>query len=139
MIGVGFSVFEKPINSLRTKMACATEHATFNFFAVMAATAMAHHQEGRPADGTAIVMGAAAACLPSLPDILEPALHPNHRRFFHSIAFALAIAHGMRRVYKWETNDAWERFARGVLLVSGAAYLAHLARDAFTAKSLPLI
>ena len=55
------------------------------------------------------------------------------------IAFALAVAYGMRRAYKWEANDAWERFARGVLLVGGAAYLAHLARDALTAKSLPLI
>jgi membrane-bound metal-dependent hydrolase YbcI (DUF457 family) len=119
-------------------MACAAEHATFNFFAVMATTARVQHQEGRPVDGTAIAM-AAAACLPSLPDILEPALHPNHRRFFHSIAFALAVAYGMRRAYKWEANDAWERFARGVLLVGGAAYLAHLARDALTAKSLPLI
>ena len=120
-------------------MACAAEHATFNFFAVTAAAARVQHQEGRPVDGTAIAMGVAAACLPSLPDILEPALHPNHRQFFHSIGFALVVGHGMRRVYKWETNNAWERFARGVLLVGGAAYLSHLVRDAFTAKSLPLI
>ena len=120
-------------------MACAAEHAIFNFFTVMAATAAVQHQEGRHVDGTVIAMGAATACLPSLPDILEPAHHPNHRRFFHSITFALVIGCGLRHVYKWETNDAWERFARGVLLVGGAAYLAHLARDAFTTKSLPLI
>jgi membrane-bound metal-dependent hydrolase YbcI (DUF457 family) len=120
-------------------MACAAEHASFNFFAVMVATARVQHQEGRPIDETAIAMGTAAACLPSLPDILEPALHPNHRRFFHSITLALAIGYGMRRAYKWKTSHAWERFARVVLLVGGAAYLAHLARDAFTAKSLPLI
>lgn len=120
-------------------MACAAEHATFNFFAVMTATAAVHQQEGRPVDGSAFAMGAAAACLPSLPDYLEPAVHPNHRRFFHSVTFAIAVAFAMRRAYKWETHAPWEQLARLAVLAGGAAYLAHLARDAFTAKSLPLI
>lgn len=29
-----------------------------------------------------------AAILTSLPDMIEPASHPNHRQFFHSLAFA---------------------------------------------------
>lgn len=120
-------------------MASAAEHAVFNLFTVTAAAAVAQHQEGKPLDGSTIVMGAAAACLPSLPDILEPALNPNHRKFFHSVTFAVMLGCAMRRVYKWETEGEWERLARILLLVGGAAYLAHLARDAFTAKSLPLI
>ncbi|KQW69841.1 metal-dependent hydrolase [Methylibium sp. Root1272] len=120
-------------------MACAAEHASFNFFAVAAATAVVQHREGRPVGVASISMGAAAACLPSLPDILEPAVHPNHRRFFHSITTATALACLMHRVYKWEAEDEWKRLARVLLLVGGGAYLAHLARDALTAKSLPLI
>jgi inner membrane protein len=120
-------------------MACAAEHATFNFVAVTAACAAVQAREGRPVDGAAVAMGAEAACLPSLPDVLEPALHPNHRRFFHSVAFGLAVGYGVRRVYLWETWTDWDRLVRAALLVGGAAYLGHLARDAFTAKSLPLV
>lgn len=84
-------------------------------------------------------MGTAAALLPSLPDVLEPAVHPNHRRFFHSVTFAVAVGCAMRRAHKWETQDPRGQLARVAVLAGGAAYLAHLVRDAFTAKSLPLI
>lgn len=120
-------------------MACAAEHATFNFVAVMAATAVVQQQEGRPVDGSALAMGAAAACLPSLPDWVEPAVNPNHRRFFHSLTFAAVVGYAVHRVYKWDAEEPWEKAARIALLIGGAAYLAHLARDAFTAKSLPLV
>jgi inner membrane protein len=120
-------------------MACAAEHATFNFFAVMTATAAVRHHNGRPVEGSALAMGTAAALLPSLPDVLEPAIHPNHRRFFHSVTFAIAVGYGLHRAYNWEAQEPWEKLARVAALVAGAAYLAHLARDAFTAKSLPLI
>lgn len=118
-------------------MACAAEHAAFNFVAVLTATAAVQHHNGRPVEGSALAMGTAAALLPSLPDVLEPAIHPNHRRFFHSIAFAMAVGYGLHRAYKWDAQEPWEKLARVAALVAGAAYLAHLARDAFTAKSLP--
>lgn len=120
-------------------MACAAEHAAFNFVAVTTAAAMVRQQEGKPVDGSTIMAGVASACLPSLPDMLEPALHPNHRKFFHSVAFAMTLGYVMRRIYQWETEGPVEQLTRVVLLVGGAAYLAHLARDAFTAKSLPLV
>lgn len=120
-------------------MACATEHAQFNFASVALACAMVRHREGRPADATPFAMGAAAACLPSLPDVLEPALHPNHRKFFHSAVVYAALGYGLHRLYRWEAQDDTQRLLRIVGLVTGAAYLAHLTRDAFTAKSLPLI
>jgi hypothetical protein len=86
-----------------------------------------------------VVVGAAAACLPSLPDWFEPALHLNHRKFFHSAAVFVGVSYAMHRLYSWEAQSDWERLARAAGLVAGAAYLAHLARDAFTARSLPLI
>lgn len=120
-------------------MARAAEHAQFNFIAVTIATAIVKSREGTPDKGDSVAMGAAAALMPSLPDLLEPPIHPNHRNFFHSITMAAAIALGMRKVYKWEAQSDGQRLARFLLLAGGAAYLAHLARDAFTAKSLPLI
>lgn len=121
-------------------MPCASEHAAFNLIAVAMACATVQHRAGsRPPNGAAVAMGVTAACLPSLPDALEPALHPNHRRFFHSIVFALAVAYGIRRVYMWETQNDWDRLVRAALLVGGAAYLSHLALDAFTAKGLPIL
>ena len=120
-------------------MACAAEHAAFNFVAVMAATAAVQQRSDRPADGSALAMGTAAALVPSLPDVLEPAIHPNHRRFFHSVTFAIAVGYGLHRAYKWEAQERWEPLARMAALVACTAYLAHLARDAFTAKSLPLV
>jgi inner membrane protein len=120
-------------------MACAAQHSTFNFFAVTAATAVVQQRGGRPVDGTSLAMGFAAAALPTLPDYIEPALHPNHRKFFHSIAVVAGLAYAMRRVYVWEAEGEWERLARALLLAGGAAYLGHLALDALSAKSLPLI
>lgn len=120
-------------------MACAAKHATFNFVAVTAVAAAVQQREDRSVDHSALAIGAAAACLPSLPDWIEPAVHPNHRKFFHSVTFAVFVCHAMHRTYKWEPQEPWNKVARIALWVSGAAYLAHLARDAFTAKSLPLI
>lgn len=120
-------------------MARAGEHAQFNFFAVAAVCAAVQHREGRSIDETPLVIGAAAACLPSLPDMLEPPRHPNHRQFFHSVVVFAGLSYAVHRLYKWETQNEWEKLLRAVGLVGGAAYLAHLARDAFTAKSLPMM
>lgn len=120
-------------------MACAAEHAQFNLFAVMATTAVVRSHETGILDGIPVAMGVATALLPSLPDLLEPAVHPNHRGFFHSVAMGVAVAYGMRRAYRWETKSDWERLARVVAMVGCAAYIGHLVRDAFSAKSLPLV
>lgn len=120
-------------------MACAAEHAQFNFLAVMTATAFLRSPEGDSVGAAPVVMGAAAALMPSLPDWFEPAVHPNHRKFFHSFAMAALVAIGLHRAYKWEPETDLQKLLRFLALAGGAAYLAHLARDAFTAKSLPLI
>ena len=119
-------------------MARAAEHAQFNFLAVSAASALVQHRKGQVMDSTPWAMGAVAACLPSLPDLFEPALHPNHRGFFHSVTAYLALSHVMNRLYRWEAADDWQRVLRLMCLAGGAAYLAHLTRDAFTPRSLPL-
>ena len=45
----------------------------------------------------------------------------------------------MRKIHQWEAEDDFERLLRGFLLVGGAAYLSHLALDAVTSRSLPLV
>lgn len=87
----------------------------------------------------ALGSGALAATLGSIPDWLEPASHPNHRQFFHSIAFGLTIGRSIYGLYHWQPADDWDRMLRVVGLVAGGAYLTHLIMDAATKKSLPLL
>ena len=120
-------------------MACANEHSAFNLVAVSVATALVEGRDGRPLTVAPMAMGFTAACFPSLPDLIEPALHPNHRKFFHSWAVVGLLGWGIYRLYDWKPEEGWDQFVRMAGLALGAAYLAHLARDALTTKSLPLI
>lgn len=83
--------------------------------------------------------GGAAAFCTCLPDILEPATSPNHRQFFHSLAFAALVGAGMYRLSQWETETDGEKLLKAAVLLVGSAYLIHLALDFTTPKSLPLI
>jgi len=70
-----------------------------------------------------------------LPDIIEPAFkNPNHRQFFHT-----AVGYGLKKAYDWQPEDKFEKVIRGILLCAGAGYLSHLALDAITPRSLPLV
>ncbi len=80
-----------------------------------------------------------AAWLTDLPDILEPAVNPHHRKFFHSLVCAGAVAYGTHKVYRWNPETTLGEFARFLLLVGGGAYLIHLSLDLVTPRSLPLI
>lgn len=75
----------------------------------------------------------------NLPDKLEPAIHPHHRQFFHSVACAIMIGGGMYKLSQWETQTDGEKLLKFCLMVAGGAYLVHLAMDACTRRSLPLL
>ena len=81
----------------------------------------------------------AGAALGKLPDWLEPALHPNHRQFFHSFAVLFAVGYGVKKAYDWKPETDLQRFLRGLALIAGGVYASHLILDAFTPKSLPLV
>lgn len=83
--------------------------------------------------------GAAAALFTNLPDLLEPATSPNHRRFFHSLAFAAFLGTCLHQLNQWQPQTDSEKLLRGVGMLALSAYLIHLALDFTTAKSLPLI
>lgn len=86
-----------------------------------------------------LVGGFAASLLTKLPDLLEPATTPNHRQFFHSIAFATLLGAGLYKLHQWEPEDAADKFWKGLGMLAISSYLIHLALDATTAKSLPVI
>lgn len=87
-----------------------------------------------------VAAGTIGALLGKLPDMIEPAYgNPHHRQFFHSFAVLGLLGWGMYKIHQWEPEDDVERLVRGFLLVGGAAYLSHLALDALTSRSLPLV
>jgi inner membrane protein len=92
------------------------------------------HQSGWPITG-----GLAASCFTCLPDCIEPAIHPNHRQFFHSIAFAVALGAGLVKLHGWKPETSQGELLRKLGMVAIGGYLIHLALDATTAKSLPLV
>ncbi len=81
------------------------------------------------------VFAAAGAAIAALPDLLEPAYHPNHRSLFHSVCCGGALAYGAFG----EHSERWRDEDRHAARVGTLAYLSHLLLDAGTPKSLPLI
>ena len=100
-----------------------------------------HAEETKRGQVTAwpIAGAGVAALATNLPDVLEPALTPNHRQFFHSLLFAGILGYGLYRLHGWDAETPEQKFLRTVGLIAGGAYLVHLALDATTKRSLPLI
>ena len=86
-----------------------------------------------------LVAGGLAYLGGTLPDILEPACHPNHRQFFHSLAFAGMVGHGVYKTWQWEPETKAQEWLRIAGIAIGGAYLVHLAMDAMTPKGLPVV
>lgn len=108
--------------------------------AAIAVAAACHEQRsGQEPTAMPLAAGALGALCTNLPDILEPATSPNHRKTFHSVTCAVAIGIGMKKAWDWKPEDDLGRLVRFVMLVAGAGYLTHLALDATTKRSLPLI
>lgn len=118
-------------------MPCAPTHRLINFTATAAYLASRPQEEQR---GIAhpLVGGTVSALLARLPDLVEPAIHPHHRQFFHSIVFAGIVGYGLHRAYHWKPEIPWQELLRAAVLLGGSAYLLHLAADLLTARSLPL-
>ncbi|MBL8377399.1 MAG: hypothetical protein JNM79_06000 [Burkholderiales bacterium] len=108
--------------------------------AVVIGAVWIHAEADQPEKSAKPLLGAGlAALLTNLPDILEPALHPNHRQFFHSLTFAAMLGKATHEIYEWETDNPADEAIRFLLLVGAGAYFVHLLLDAGTAKSLPIL
>ena len=79
--------------------------------------------------------GAIGGTIALVPDMIEPASHPNHRAFFHSATcggIAVYAPHG-------EHAQKWEPAARHLAQSVCWCYVSHLEADATTPKSLRFI
>ena len=119
-------------------MACALAHRVVAGAGIGIAIA---YRESQTGESTAwpLLGGGLGALLGTLPDVLEPADHPNHRQFFHGLVFATALGYAGYKLYEWKPEEPWQETARMLGLIAIGAYLIHLSMDALTPKSLPLI
>lgn len=81
-------------------------------------------------------MGLAGGVAGLLPDIIEPATSPNHRRFAHSIIALVALGSS---ISKLNENQNFEATQKELLLTLAFGYGSHLLLDAGTPASLPII
>src|SRR6185437_6012817 len=70
-----------------------------------------------------------------LPDIFEPANHPGHRDFFHSIAFGTLAMLGAKKL---NDNPAVSNGVKMVVNTGTLGYLSHLVMDGGTPAGLPI-
>lgn len=85
--------------------------------------------------GEFLVCTAAGGAAALLPDILEPADSPNHRKFFHSVTAAWLVVYSISGRH----TNGYPASARKILMVLGMGYLSHLVADAGTPKSINLV
>lgn len=108
--------------------------------AITLAIAVGHGEKSGSSDASKPIVAAGIGALcGTLPDLLEPACHPNHRQFFHGLACAGVVGTACYRLYQWEPQTSSEEIVRFLLLAVGGAFLTHLAMDALSPKGLPLI
>jgi inner membrane protein len=109
------------------------------------------HENKQLDPGHLLLSTGTGAAVSRLPDILEPALHPNHRAFFHSFIFGAILGYSGVEIWKKmeqlrEKRKArgiqqisWQEFLLALILIGIGVFVLHLLMDAFTKKGLPLI
>jgi len=85
--------------------------------------------------GELVLSCLAGGAVALLPDILEPADSPCHRRFFHSAAAAGLVAYAVSGRHVNRLSPETRRF----LWVLAASYSSHTLMDSGTPKSVPMI
>jgi len=84
--------------------------------------------------GELAIVGLCGGVVGLLADILEPAVHPHHRGFFHSIVFAALMVWALVRFGGKLTG-----LAAVFCAIMTLSYFSHLFLDALTPRSLPFI
>jgi membrane-bound metal-dependent hydrolase YbcI (DUF457 family) len=107
--------------------------------AIVGGIALAAENKQEESTAKPLIAGGLACLAGTLPDILEPACHPNHRQFFHSLAFAGMVGHGVYKAWQWKPESKTQEWLRIACMAAGGAYLVHLAMDATTTKGLPIV
>lgn len=68
-----------------------------------------------------------------LPDIIEPATNPRHRKFFHSLTTGGTVCYGLHRIAKSRLPKNTKR----IFTTASLGYLSHLYLDSNTPIGLP--
>ena len=89
----------------------------------------------RPVVFGELLLAAAVGMVGGLvPDLLEPAFHPNHRRFFHSVTAGALLVHANHHVSR---NTEMPAEVRAAVHLLSLGFLSHLTADSQTPKGLP--
>jgi membrane-bound metal-dependent hydrolase YbcI (DUF457 family) len=118
-------------------MANAKTHILIAGAAGVAAYAVYCRYQGREFKLVDALGSAAIAVVGGIaPDVVEPALHPNHRSLFHSVTGGAALVQSARGAWRSTTLPAETKFVLVLLLIG---YVSHLLADAATPKGLPIL
>lgn len=119
-------------------MSCAATHNIAGFAVGLVATFVDQNpEEERLLLGSILTASALAGA--KLPDILEPAIHSHHRKFFHSIVTLVGVACAAKWLWDWRPQTIEQRCLRASVCGLLIGYCSHLGLDAFTPRSLPTI
>lgn len=94
-------------------MSNAADHALVASVTVGLGHALLEQQKG-PLTPAPLLSALLAGFCGSLPDRIEPAIHPHHRQFFHSIVFAMSLLYGLRWLYEQKPDDLLLKLAHGI-------------------------
>jgi membrane-bound metal-dependent hydrolase YbcI (DUF457 family) len=70
-----------------------------------------------------------------LPDLLEPANHPHHRKFFHSVTATTAVGYGIYKAHKSDMSHE----SKTAITTIGVGYISHVLLDSETPMGIPAI
>lgn len=90
----------------------------------------------RPFDWAELtIYGGAGGLAGLLPDILEPAVDPNHRKFFHSITWGAAVLYAGHGKHTAQWHPDGRKFVQALCW----CYVSHLGGDATTPRGIPML
>ena len=117
-------------------MANGTDHMAAG---ALTGVAMACYGQSRGENVNPLLAIGASTVFSKLPDWIEPAIHPHHRQFFHSVSFLVMLGYGLKKAYDWKPEGKASQLVRFLTFCAGAGYISHLVLDGLTPSSLPLL
>jgi inner membrane protein len=92
--------------------------------------------EQKPQMPQLFAYAAAGAAVGCLHDLLEPAIHPQHRGLVHSLVLSAVVAGGVHHVWRRTDLPSDQKVLWAAL---GLAWLSHPLLDATPPRGLPLL
>jgi len=120
-------------------MANLKEHAWIGAGAgVLTYAILCHIYERRFDFGEMLGCAALSTVAATVPDVIEPALHPHHRSFAHSLVTGSSLVR-LAIGFCDPENDYWNPWQKTLWASATAGYLSHLVADGCTPHGLPLL